>query len=77
MISAPFCSGKKICHSNVAIAVRMVASFMRDNASFHAYWGPKVTQLLGGEGDWMKAASVTDPIPTRPRLTRQRHPDPH
>ena len=76
MISAPFCSGKKICHSNVAIAVRMVACFMRDNACFMPYWGPKVTQLLGGRGDSMKQASVTDPIPTRPRPTRQRHPDP-
>ena len=77
MISAPFCSGKKICHSNVTIAVRVVASFMSDNASFMPYWRPKVTQLLGGVGDSMKEAAVTDPVPTRDRPTRQRHPDPH
>ena len=76
MISAPFCSGKKICHSNVATADAMREAFMRSEDAFMENWGPKVTQLLGGEGDWMKAASVTDPIPTRPRPTRQRHPDP-
>ena len=76
MISAPFCSGKKICHSNVTTADAMREAFMRSEDAFMENWGPKVTQLLGGRGDSMKQASVTDPIPTRRRPTRQRHPDP-
>ena len=68
---------EKICHSNVAIAVLVVAGFTTDNACFMPYWRPKVTQLRGGGIDWMKPPVVTDPIPTRARPTRRRHPDPH
>ena len=76
MISAPFCSGKKICHSNVATADAMREAFMRSEDAFMENWGPPPRSWVTLGGGWMKAASVTDPIPTRRRPTRQRHPDP-
>ena len=40
------------------MADAMREAFMRSEEAFMENWGPKVTQLLGEEGDWMKATSV-------------------
>ena len=64
LICAPSELGKKICHSNVAIARAKSTVFVRSAAAFIANWGPKVTQLGGGRWDPLKTESATLPNPS-------------
>ena len=77
LIGAPFLLGKKIRHSNVALADAMGEGFSRSERGFMSYCGPKVTQLNPGTPNLGKLWLVIVPDPTGTPRTRRPHPETH